>query len=145
MVFPVVKYGCKSWTIKKAQNERIDAFFFLIDAFKLWCWRRLLRAPWTERISNQLILKEIHPEYSLKDCCWSSNTLTTWCEETSHWKSPWCWEGLRQEEEMAKENEMVGWHHWLNGNECEQTLGDGEGHGSLGCCSPWCCKQSDTT
>ena len=59
MVFPVVRYGCKSWTIKKAERVRIDAF-------KLWCWRRLLRVPWTARRSNQSILKEISPEYSLE-------------------------------------------------------------------------------
>ena len=59
MVFPVVVYGCESWTIKKAESQRIDAF-------KLWCWRRLLRVPWTARRSNQSILKEINPEYSLE-------------------------------------------------------------------------------
>ena len=59
MVFPVVTYGCASWTIKKAEHQRIDAF-------ELWCWRRLLRVPWTARISNQSILKEISFEYSLK-------------------------------------------------------------------------------
>ena len=56
MVFPVVMYRCESWTIKKAENQRVDAF-------KLWCWRRLLKAPWAARISNQSILKEINPEY----------------------------------------------------------------------------------
>ena len=59
MVFPVVMYGCESWTIKKAEGQRIDAF-------ELWCWRRLLRIPWTARRSNQCILKEISPEYSLE-------------------------------------------------------------------------------
>ena len=59
MVFPVVVYGCESWTIKKAEHRRIDAF-------ELWCWRRLLRVPWTARRSNQPILKEISPEYSLE-------------------------------------------------------------------------------
>ena len=59
MVFPVVMYGCESWTIKKAEHRRIDAF-------ELWCWRRLLRVPWTARRSNQSILKEIRPEYSLE-------------------------------------------------------------------------------
>ena len=59
MVFPVVVYGCQSWTIKKAEHQRIDAF-------ELWCWRRLLRVPWTARRSNQSILKEINPEYSLE-------------------------------------------------------------------------------
>ena len=59
MVFPVIMYGCESWTIKKAEHQRIDAF-------ELWCWRRLLRVPWTARRSNQSILKEINPEYSLE-------------------------------------------------------------------------------
>ena len=70
MVFPVVMYGCESWTIKKAECQRIDAFElpfqFLALVFKLWCWRRLLRVPWTARRSNQSILKEISPEYSLE-------------------------------------------------------------------------------
>jgi len=90
MVFPVVMYGCESWTIKKAERGRIDAF-------ELWCWRRLLRVPWTARRSNQSILKETSPGYSWKDWCWSwnSNTLATWCEELTHLKRPWCWERLR--------------------------------------------------
>ena len=93
MVFPVVMYGCKSWTIKKAECWRIDVF-------ELWCCRRLLRVPWTARRSNQSILKEISPEYSLEDWCWSwnSNTLATCCEELTHWKRLWCWERLKAEE-----------------------------------------------
>ena len=89
MVFPVVLYGCESWTVKKADRRRIDAF-------ELWCWRRLLRVPWTARGSNQSILKEISPGCSLKDWCWSwnSSTLATWRKELTHWKRPWCWEGL---------------------------------------------------
>ena len=80
MVFPVVMYGCESWIVKKAECRRIDAF-------ELWCWRRLLRVPWTAR-SNQSILKGISPGCSLKDWCWSwnSNTLATSCEELTHWK-----------------------------------------------------------
>ena len=66
MVFPVVMYGCESWTIKKAEHQRIDAFFFLIYAFELWCWERLLRVPWTARRSNQSVLKEISPGCSLE-------------------------------------------------------------------------------
>ena len=71
MVFPVVMYGCESWTVKKAEGRRIDAFFFFffffrIDAFELWCWRRLFRVPWTARRSNQSILKEISPGCSLE-------------------------------------------------------------------------------
>ena len=90
MVFPVVMYGCESWTIKKAEHQRIDAF-------ELWCWRRLLRVPWTARRSNQSILKEVSPGCSWKDWCWSwnSSTLATSCEELTHWKRPWCWERLR--------------------------------------------------
>ena len=83
MVFPVVMYGCESWTIKKAEHQRIDAF-------KLWCWRRLSRIPWLARRSNQSILKEIILNIHWKDWCWSSNTLVTWCEELTHWKRPWC-------------------------------------------------------
>ena len=91
--FAVVMYGCESWTIKKAECWRIDAS-------ELWFWRRLLRVPWSARRSNQSILKEISPEYLLKDWCWSwnSNTLATWCEELTHWKRPWCWERLKAEE-----------------------------------------------
>ena len=79
MVFPVVVYECESCTIKKAEHQRIDAF-------ELWCWRRLLRVPWTTRWSNQSILKEISPEYSLEGLSWSwnSNTLATWWEELTH-------------------------------------------------------------
>ena len=89
MVFPVVTYGCESWTIKKAERRRIDAF-------ELWCWRRLLRVPWTARRSNQSILKEISPVH-WKDWCWSwnSNTLATSCEKLTHLKRPWCWERLK--------------------------------------------------
>ena len=90
MVFPVVMYGWESWTIKKGECRRIDVF-------ELWYWRRLLRVPWTARRSNQLIIKEINPEYSLEGLCWSwsCNTLATWCEELTHWKRPWCWERLK--------------------------------------------------
>ena len=103
MVFPVVIYGCESWTIKKAEHQRIDAF-------ELLCWRRLLRVPWTSRRSNQSILKEISPEYSLKDWCWSwnSNTLATWCEELTHWKRPWSWERLKAGEGVDR-----GWDGWM--------------------------------
>ena len=89
-VFPVVIYGCESWTLKKAEHQRIDAF-------ELWCWRRLLRVPWTARRSNQSILKEISPGCSLKGLMWNwnSNPLATWCEDLTHWKRPWCWEILK--------------------------------------------------
>ena len=94
MVFPVVMYGSESWTITKAEH-------WGIDAFELWCWRRLLRVPWTARRSNQSIQKEISPGCSLVDWCWSwnSNTLATSCKELTHWKRLWCWERLRAGEE----------------------------------------------
>ena len=83
MVFPVVMYGCESWTVKKTECRRIDAF-------ELRCWRTLLRVPWTARRSNQSILKEISLGVHWKDWCWSwnSNTLATSCEELTHWKRP---------------------------------------------------------
>ena len=87
MVFPVVMYGCESWTIKKAEHQRINAF-------ELWCWRRVLRVPWTARRSNQSILKKSTLTIHWKDWCWSwnSNTLATSCKEPTHWKKSWCWE-----------------------------------------------------
>ena len=87
MVFPVVMYGCESWTIKKAEHRRIGAF-------QLWCWRRLLRVPWTARRSNQSILKEISSEYSLEGLMLKLKLqyFGTSCEELTHWKRPWCWE-----------------------------------------------------
>ena len=104
MVFPVFMYGCESWTVKKAEQQRIDAF-------ELWCWRRLLRVPWTARRSNQSILKEISPGCSLEGHYWSwdSNTLATWCEELTHWKRPFCWEGLG----AGGEWDDRGWDGWM--------------------------------
>ena len=90
MVFPVVMYWCESSTIKKTECQRIDAF-------ELWCWRGLLRVPWNAKRSNQSILKESVLNIQWKDWCWSwnFNTLATWCEELTHLKRPWCWEGLK--------------------------------------------------
>ena len=97
-------YGCESWTIKKAELR-------IIDAFELWCWRRLLRVPWTVRRFNQSILKEINPEYSLGGLILKlkSNTLATWCEELSYWKRLWCWKRLKGEEE----GDDRGWDGWM--------------------------------
>ena len=80
-----------------------------------------------------------------KDWCWSwnSNTLATWCEELTHWKRPWCWERLKARGEGVTEDEMVGWHHWLDAHEFEQAPGVGDGQGSL--VHLWCCKEWDTT
>ena len=78
MAFPVVMHGCESWTIKKAEP-------WIIDAFELWCWRRILKVPWTARRTNQSILQEINPKHSFKDRCWrwSSNILAPWCKEST--------------------------------------------------------------
>ena len=142
MVFPVVMYGCESWTIKKAECQRIDAF-------ELWCWIRLLRVPLTARRSKQSILKEINPEYSLEGLMLKlklqsfgylmqrANKLEkTNLDAGKDWG---------QEEKGATEDEMVGWHHRLNRHESEQTLGDSNGLRNLACCSSWACKKSDIT
>ena len=140
MVFPVVMYGCGSCTIKKAEHQRIDAF-------ELWCWRRFLRVPWTARRSNQSILKEINLLMIIhwKDRCWSSNTLATNMMSQLIEKDPDSGKDWRQEEKGMTEDEMIGWHHWLDGHDFGQALGDGEGQGSLACCSPWGHKELDTT
>ena len=100
----LVMYGYESWTIKKAECQRIDAF-------ELWCWRRLLRVPWTARRSNQSILKEISSDYSLEVLMLklNSNTLATWCEELTHLKSPWCWERLK----AGGKGDNRGWDGWM--------------------------------
>ena len=105
MIFPVAMYGCESWTIKKAEYLRIDTF-------ELWCWRRLSRVPWTARKSNQSILKEISPEYSLEGLMLKlklQNTLAIWCKELTHWKTPWCWERLK----VGGEGDDRGWNCWM--------------------------------
>ena len=139
MVFPVVTYGCESWTIKKAEHRRIDAF-------ELWCWRRLLRVPWIARRFNQSILKEISPGYSLEGL-----TLKLKLQYFGHlmrradWKDPDAGKDWRQEEKGTTEDEMAGWHHQLNGHEFGWTPGGGDGQGGLVCCGSWGRKESDTT
>ena len=101
MVFPVVMYGCESWTVKKAERQRIDAF-------ELWCWRRLLRVPWTARRSNQSILKEISPGISLEGMMlklklqYSGHLMRRVDSSGRDWE---------QEEKGMTEDEMAGWHH----------------------------------
>ena len=103
MVFPVVMYGCESWTIKKAERWKIDAF-------ELWCWR-LLRVPWTATRSNQSILRKSVLNIHWTDWCWSwsSNTLATWCKEMTHWKRPWCWKRLK----VGGQGDHRGWDGWM--------------------------------
>ena len=141
MVFPVVMYGCESWTSKKAEHQRIDAF-------ELWCWRRLLRVPWTARRSNQSILKDISPEYSLEGLMLNLKLQyfghlmrrADSLEKTLMLRKI---EGRRRRQWRMRR--LDGWCDRLNGNEFEQTPGDSEEHGSLMCCSSWGLKESDTT
>ena len=98
MVFPVVMYGCESWTIKKAECQRLDAF-------ELWCWKRL------ESPLDSKEIKPVNPKGNIhwKDWCWSSNTLATSYEESIHWKRPWCWERLK----AGGEGDNRGWDGWM--------------------------------
>ena len=105
MFFPVVMYWFESWTIKKSEYQRIDAF-------ELWCWRRLLRVPWTCKE-----IKPVNPKgnqswiFTGRDWCWSwsSNNLATWWEELTHWKRPWCWKTLKAKGEEGGR----GWDGWM--------------------------------
>ena len=140
MVSPVVMYGCESWTIKKAESRRIDAF-------ELWCWRRLLRVPWTAKRSNQSIVKGISLEYSLEGLMlklklqyfahlmWRADSF----EKTLMLGKI---EGRRR---RGWQDEMVRWHHRFNGHEFGWTPGVGDGQGGLVCCGSWGCKESDMT
>ena len=127
MVFPLVMYECESWTIKKAERR--------IDTFELWCRSRVfLRVPWTARRSNQSILKDINPGYSLEGLMLKLKLQyvghliqrTDSLEKTL----------MLGKIEGGDEDEMIGWHHRLSGHEFEETPGDGKGQGGLACCSP---------
>ena len=137
MVFPVVLYGCESWTVKKAQCWRIDAF-------ELWCWKRPLDC------------KEIQPVDSEGDQSWvffgrtdaKAETPILWPHQTKSWiiaKDPDSGRDWGREEKGTTEDKMAGWHHRLNGHEFEWSLGVGDGQGGLACCGPWGHEESDTT
>ena len=113
MVFPVVMYGCESWTIKKAARQRIEAF-------ELWCWRRLLNIPWSARRSNQSILKEISPEIFIGRTDAEAETPVLWPPHAKSWligKDPDAGRDWGQEKKGMTEDEMAGWHHRLDGHE----------------------------
>ena len=136
----MVMYGCESWTVKKAERRRTDAF-------ELWCWRRLLRVPWTARRSNQPILKEISPGISLEGMMLKLKLqyfghLMRRVDSLEDSDAGRVW---GQEEKETTEDEMAGWHHRLNGREFEWTLGVGDGQGGLACCDSWGNKELDTT
>ena len=146
MVFPVVMYGCESWTVKKAEHRRIDAF-------ELWCWRECLEwivVSWEslglQRDPTSPFWRRSGLGFLWKEWCWSwnSNPLATSCDELTHWKRPCCWERLK----AGVEGEDRGWDHWMasptqwtwvwtNSRRWRGT--------SLACCSPWGRKESDTT
>ena len=127
------------FNIKKAEHQRTDAF-------ELWCWRRLLRVPWIARRSNQSILKKNLPWIFIRrtdaevPILWLPDAKSRLIVKDSDAGKDW-----GQEEKRVTNDEMIGWHHRLNGHEFEQTLEDSEGQGSLVCCSPWGHKGSDMT
>ena len=129
------------------ESDQKESWNCRIDAFELWCWRRLLRVPWTARRSNQSILKRSVLNTHWKDWCWcwSSITLATWCESQLIGKDPDAGKDWGLEEKGTTEDGMVGWHPQLNGHEFEQTPEDSAGHGSLMCWSSWGRKESDMT
>ena len=136
MVFPAVMYGCESWTIKKAERWKIDAF-------ELWCWRRLLRDPRTARRSNQSILKEISPGCSLVGLMLKLKLQYFWPPDVKSWpigKDLDVEKDWGQEEKGTTEDEMVGWHHQLDGHGFGWTPGVGDGQGGLACCCSWGCR-----
>ena len=141
VVFPLVVYECESWTIKKTEHWRADAF-------ELWCWRRLLRVPWTARRSNQSIIKEISPEYLFEEMMlktklqsfghlmWRTDSLAKTLMLGKIWK---------QEEKGITEDEIVWWYQRLDRHEFEQALGVADNQASLAWCSAWGHKDLDMT
>ena len=141
MVFPVVMYGCESWTIKKAECWRIDAF-------ELWCWRRLLRVPWTARRSNQSNLNGNQSWIFIGRTDAEAEGLIPWPPGVKSWliwKDPDAGKDWGQEEKWTTEDEMVGWHHWLDGHGFGWTPGAGDGQGGLAYCGLWGCQEWNTT
>ena len=141
MVFPVVMYECESWTMKKAERWRINAF-------ELWCWRRLLRVPWTLRRSNQCILKEISPGCSLEGLILKLKLqyFGHLMRRVNSFERPWCWERLR----AGGEGDDRGWDGWMASRTQwtwvsvnSRSLPNAQG--GLACCGSWGRKESDTT
>ena len=133
-------YGCESWTVKKAEHRRIDSF-------ELWCWRRLLRVPWTARRPNQSILKEIIPGISLEGMMLKLKLPVLWPPRAKSWligKDSDAGRDWGQEEKGTTEDEMAGCNHWLDWSESEWTPGVGDGQGGV-CCDSWGRKELDMT
>ena len=142
VVFPVVMFGCEGWTIKKAEHQRIDAF-------ELWCWRRF-------NLENPSDCKEIQPFHPKGNQSWlfigrtdvEAETPILWPPDAKSWltgKDPDAGKDWEQEEKGATEDEMVGWHHRLDGHGFGWTLGVGDGQGGLECCGPWGRKELNMT
>ena len=132
-------YGCETWTVKKAERRRIDAS-------ELWCWRRLLRVPLTARRSNQSILKEINPGISMEGMMLKQKLQYfghLMRRVDSLGKDSDAGRDWGQEEKGTTEDEMAGWHHWLDGRKSEWTPGVGVGQWGLACCNSWGHKESD--
>ena len=140
MVFPIVMYRCESCTIKKAEGWRIDAF-------ELWCWRRLLRVPWIARRSNQSILKKINPEHSLEGLMLvlKLQYFGYLIQRTDSFEKTLLLGKIEGRRRGTTEDELVGWHHRLDGHEFWVSSRSGDGRGNLPCCCPWGCKESDMT
>ena len=143
MIFSVVMYRYESWNIKKAEHQRFNAF-------ELWCWRRLLRVPWSVRRSNQSILKEINPVHlwiviGRTDVAAEAPIFGHLMRRANSLEKSLILGKIESRRRRGWQDEMVGWHHQLNWHEFEQALGVGDGRGSLACCSPWGHKELDTT
>ena len=133
--------GCESWTIKKAERRRINAF-------ELGCWRRLSRSPLDHKEIKPVNSKGDQSRIFIGRTDAEAETPIFWPPDAKNWligKDPDAGKDWRQEEKEMTEDEMVGWHQWLNGHEFEQAMGVGDRQGSLECCSPWGHKELDTT
>ena len=139
LLFPVVMYGCESWTVKKAEHRRIDAF-------ELWCWR-VLRVPWTARRSNQSILKEISPGCSLEGLMLKLKLqyFGHLIRRADSFAKTLMLGKIEARRRRGRQDKMVGWYHRHYGHEFGWTLGVRDGQGGLACCSPWGRKESDLT
>ena len=140
MNFPVVMYGCESWTIRKAEHQRTDAF-------ELWCWRRL-ESPLDCKDTQPVQPKGNQPWIFIGRTDAEAETPIFWPPDVKNWligKDPDAGKNWRQQEKGTTENEIVGWHHRFHVHVFEQALGFGDVQGSLASCNPWGRKEGDTT
>ena len=141
VVFPVGMYGCESWTIRNVECQRIDVF-------ELWCWRRLLRVNLDCEEIKAINPKGNKPRTFIERTDVEAEAPILWPPDMKNWlteKDPDAGKDWRREEKETTKDEMTGWHHWLDGHDFEQTLGDGEGQASLACYRLWSWKESNMT